>query len=67
MKATINGEEQQFPEKQMALTELIERLKLSGQPVVVEHNGQALLSREFPGIHISDGDRIEIIRIVAGG
>ena len=67
MKLTINGEEQQFPEKRLPLPELIDRLKLSGQPVIVELNGLALLSREFSGININDEDRIEIVRIVAGG
>ena len=67
MNITINGEQQQFPEQQLPLLELIERLKLNGQPVVVELNQQALLTREFPAIKIKDSDRIEIIRIVAGG
>lgn len=67
MTLTINGEEQQFPELRLPLAELLDQLKLSGQPVVVELNGQALLSREFPGITIKDEDRLEIVRIVAGG
>ncbi|MFK5921592.1 MAG: sulfur carrier protein ThiS [Verrucomicrobiota bacterium] len=67
MKITINGEDRQFPEPQLPLNELLERLKLGGQPVVVELNAQALLSREFPRIKIQTDDRIEIIRIVAGG
>jgi sulfur carrier protein len=35
--------------------------------VVVEHNGQAVAPSEFASRKISDGDRLEIVRIVAGG
>lgn len=66
MKITINGEDRQFPESELPLNELLERLKLGGQ-VVVELNAQALLTREFSRIKIQADDRIEIIRIVAGG
>jgi len=67
MTLTINGEQRQFLEQRLPLADLLEQLKLNGQPVVVELNGQALLSREFPSITINDDDRIEIVRIVAGG
>jgi len=67
MNITVNGEEQSLTESSVTLLKLIDHLDLSGQPVVVELNGQALLSREFANSLISEGDRIEIIRIVAGG
>lgn len=35
--------------------------------VVVEHNGEAIAPSEFAGRQLSDGDRLEIVRIVAGG
>lgn len=35
--------------------------------VVVEHNGDAVAPSEFSGRLLSPGDRLEIIRIVAGG
>lgn len=67
MNLIVNGEDQQFIEGSLSLPELIERLQLGGQPLVVELNGQALLGREHQGIRLTDGDRIEIVRIVAGG
>jgi thiamine biosynthesis protein ThiS len=33
----------------------------------VEHNGLALHSREWPERRLTEGDRIEFIRVVAGG
>ncbi len=35
--------------------------------VVVEHNGQAVAPSEFARRELRDGDRLEIVRIVAGG
>jgi len=38
-----------------------------GYPVLVELNGTALFPREFPSVPVQEGDRIEIMRMVAGG
>jgi sulfur carrier protein len=35
--------------------------------VVVEHNGEAVSPSEFYSRQLSPGDRLEIVRIVAGG
>jgi thiamine biosynthesis protein ThiS len=35
--------------------------------VVVEHNGEAVAPSEFEGRMVHPGDRLEIVRIVAGG
>jgi sulfur carrier protein len=35
--------------------------------VVVEHNGEAVAPSEFKQRLLSPGDRLEIVRIVAGG
>ena len=41
--------------------------KLLPRSVVVEHNGDAVVPSEFSKRMISSGDRLEIIKIVAGG
>jgi thiamine biosynthesis protein ThiS len=35
--------------------------------VVVEHNGEAVASSAFPQRQLQSGDRLEIVKIVAGG
>ena len=35
--------------------------------VVVEHNGEAVAPSEFRSRELRSGDRLEIVRIVAGG
>jgi thiamine biosynthesis protein ThiS len=41
--------------------------KLLPRSVVVEHNGEAVAPSEFSHREINSGDRLEIVRIVAGG
>jgi len=41
--------------------------KLLPRSVVVEHNGEAVAPSEFSQRQINPGDRLEIVRIVAGG
>lgn len=49
----------------------IEQFLLSQQllprSVVVEHNGEAVAPSQFAQRQINDGDRLEIVKIVAGG
>jgi thiamine biosynthesis protein ThiS len=41
--------------------------KLPPRSVVVEHNGDAVAPSEFALRMLADGDRLEIVKIVAGG
>jgi thiamine biosynthesis protein ThiS len=40
---------------------------LPPRSVVVEHNGEAVAPSEFGHRQLAEGDRLEIIKIVAGG
>lgn len=40
---------------------------LPPRSVVVEHNGEAVAPSEFASRQLHAGDRLEIVRIVAGG
>lgn len=41
--------------------------RLLPRSVVVEHNGEAVAPSEFSNRQINAGDRLEIVKIVAGG
>jgi sulfur carrier protein len=49
------------------IAELIDRYRLPAQSVLVEHNGIAVHRHEWSQRSLSEGDRIEFIRVVAGG
>ena len=46
---------------------MVDEMELPGPLVLVEHNGQALRKSEWQDTPLRDGDRIEILRIAAGG
>jgi thiamine biosynthesis protein ThiS len=50
-----------------SLTEFLVAQQLLPRSVVVEHNGQAVAPSEFAHRQLRAGDRLEIVRIVAGG
>ena len=66
VKISLNGETVDAREAK-TIAELIERYKLPPQTILVEHNGLALHRHEWPGRPLVEGDRIEFIRLVAGG
>jgi thiamine biosynthesis protein ThiS len=47
--------------------ELLERLNLAAGLVLVEQNGQVVQRAQFALTSLAEGDRIEILRVVAGG
>lgn len=49
------------------LPEFLRRHGFEPGQVVVEHNGGALTPAEAARVVLADGDRLEIVRIVAGG
>ena len=49
------------------LEEFLRAQNLLPRSVVVEHNGEAVAPSEFAQRELRDGDRLEIVRIVAGG
>ena len=66
MSILLNGEK---TETQGAanVAELVERFQLSPQTVLIEHNGFALHRNEWSKHRLAEGDRVELIRVVAGG
>ena len=66
IQVRINGEARAVPAGQ-TLAEVVADLGLPPQTALVEHNGQALLRSEWAERPLSDGDQLEILRVVAGG
>ncbi len=50
-----------------SIEEFLAAQKLLPRSVVVEHNGQAVAPSEFANRELKAGDRLEIVKIVAGG
>ena len=65
MKLVLNGQDREVRATQVE--ELVAELGLPLAAALVEHNGTALLRSEWAKTNLQDGDRLEIIRMVAGG
>jgi len=66
MRLLINGEVQEMPNG-ISLGELLQHLRLSHSGVVVERNGDIVPREELPTLPLTEGDRLEIVRLVGGG
>jgi sulfur carrier protein len=66
MNILINGETRQLEESK-TITGLVDELNLEPKMVLIEHNGTALHRSEWTAYLLSEGDRIEILQVAAGG
>jgi sulfur carrier protein len=64
-RLTINGAGQRLSADTVA--GMVEELSLPSPLVLIELNGLALRKSEWAETPLRDGDRIEILRIAAGG
>jgi len=49
------------------VAEMVRDLKLTPAAVLVERNGRALLRQEWEKERVEHGDRLEFVKVVAGG
>jgi sulfur carrier protein len=66
MNLVLNGENRSLPGVR-TVSELLEGLRLAINQVLVERNGQVVKREQFATTNLSENDRIEIVRVVAGG
>jgi thiamine biosynthesis protein ThiS len=66
MTISLNGEKADTRGAD-TIADLIDRYGLPPQTLLIEHNGLALHRHEWPQRSLAQGDRIELIRVVAGG
>jgi sulfur carrier protein len=63
---TLNGQPHSL-DSPITITELLASLQLSGKPVVIEINQEAIIPRLFPVTFIQPNDQVEIVTLAAGG
>ena len=61
-----NGQRTETP-LPCSVEEFLVTQRLLPRSVVVEHNGEAVAPSEFPRRMLCAGDRLEIVKVVAGG
>jgi len=66
VKVIVNGQAHSVANPQ-TIDGLVQQLKLIPETLLIEHNGRALHRQEWQRQAVQDGDKIELIRVVAGG
>ena len=66
MTISLNGERVDAREAK-TVAQLIDRYQLLPQSILVEHNGLAVHRHEWAERSLAEGDRVELIRVAAGG
>jgi sulfur carrier protein len=66
VRVTANGADVLLPDGAL-LTDLLETLGLGAKWVVAERNGDPVDRADMATTSLHDGDRIELVRAVAGG
>jgi sulfur carrier protein len=66
MTITLNGESRSVPPVS-TIDALVRALNLIPAALLIEHNGLALHREEWNSRALREGDKIEFIRVVAGG
>jgi len=51
----------------ISVSELLAKLGLEGKPVVVELDEQAVFPRDYSGVEVRSGSKVEIVALAAGG
>ena len=67
MQVQINGEQREFSDRTLPLSELLQRLSLAPQRIAVELNREIVRRADWEQTEVSDGDRVEIVHFVGGG
>ena len=66
MIVVANGEEVEIADG-ATIADLLDQLGLTKRLIVVEHNGEALPRAAVATTTLAAGDRLELVRAVAGG
>jgi sulfur carrier protein len=68
MQITVNGEQNEFSEKEVNLSKLLEIRKVeSPEMVAVQLNGEFIDKNSYPSTYLKPGDDVEFLFFMGGG
>ena len=67
MQVHINGEQREFGDHSLRLSELVEKLSLAPQRIAIEVNRQIVRRADWEQTEVGEGDKVEIVHFVGGG
>ncbi|MBK6744150.1 MAG: sulfur carrier protein ThiS [Hydrogenophilales bacterium] len=66
LEISINGDTRRF-DSALTLTQLLERLEMTGKKLAVEMNGEIVPKSQHATTPLNNGDQLEIVVAVGGG
>jgi len=66
IEVSVNGRKEYY-KRPMKISELLERMALTGKKIAVERNGEIVPKAAHGATLLADGDRLEIVVAVGGG
>jgi thiamine biosynthesis protein ThiS len=66
MKVIVNGEPREVA-AHLTIAQLMEGLGIRPQATVVQHNDEIVDRERFADTALTEGDRLELVRLVGGG
>lgn len=66
MKIQLNGNPHEIT-TELTVSALLESIGFGGKPCVVELDEQAVFPRDYGSVTVSDGSRVEVVTLAAGG
>ncbi|MCK0744639.1 sulfur carrier protein ThiS [Chromohalobacter nigrandesensis] len=66
MHIQLNGDQREFS-SELTISELIDQLALTGRRIAVEVNEEIVPRSQHAEMHLSPGDRVEIVHAIGGG
>jgi sulfur carrier protein len=67
IQISINGKPREFDVSSMLVSDLVEKLGLTGKRLAIERNGEIVPRSTFTVTALHDGDTLEIVGAVGGG
>lgn len=67
IQLSINGKHREFNISSMLVSDLVEKLGLTGKRLAIEKNGEIVPRSTFATTELRDGDKLEIVGAVGGG
>jgi sulfur carrier protein len=66
MNIHLNGKPHEIA-AEMTLIDLLDRIGFGGKPVVIELDERAIFPRDYASTYVSEGARVEVVTLAAGG
>lgn len=67
MKLTINSEDEEFPEAELSVSEIMRRRRYTFPHIITRINGRIVTRENRDSAMVRDGDDLEIYHLISGG